>query len=112
MRNDLTTFSAKVEKIFGIECFSTDTRIILCVVESGACNIKDAQYTSGLSHRGFYLRLKKLVDEGFIYVREDSTDGRKRLLVPTEKAKGLRLSLINMNVADDTGHAEPRLMLA
>jgi DNA-binding MarR family transcriptional regulator len=112
MRNELTDFSLRMEKVFGVECFSMDTRIILYVVESAACNIKDAQYSSGLSHRGFYLRLKKLVDDGFILVREDSSDGRKRLLAPTEKAKGLRLSLLSMHIPDESRGAEHRLMSA
>src|SRR5262245_47872159 len=97
----LTVFSANLEKTFGIECFSIDTKIIIYVIETIACNVKDAQYASGLSHRGFYLRLRKLISEGFIVLRDDTSDGRKRLLMPTEKARDYRLRLLNMTTHQD-----------
>lgn len=112
MRDQLTVFGSRMEKVFGVECFSTDTRIILYVVENTACTVKDAQFASGLSHRGFYLRLKKLKDDGFVLLSGDSDDRRKRLLIPTEKAKGLRISLLSMAVPQDNHAPVQHLRLA
>ncbi len=86
---DITLLSQNsiLSKQYGISLISQDARIILYVHEHRGCAIKDAQINTELSHRGFYLKLQKLVRGGYIVAARDPADGRRRQLCVTGKGE-------------------------
>lgn len=92
---DRTLFerNSVLSKRYGINLISQDARIILYVQAHAGCAIKDAQFNIGLSHRGFYLKLQKLVEAGYIVTARDPDDGRRRQLRVTDKGEAFVAAL-------------------
>lgn len=60
--------------------FSKEFRIILFVIKNPGSSIKETQGVSGLSPRGFYLKLREMTESGIIEIVEDKVDRRIRRL--------------------------------
>lgn len=82
-----------LKKRYGISAISQDASIILYVHTHPGCTIKDAQFNIGLSHRGFYLKLQKLAQGGYIASARDPADGRRRQLRVTAKGEAFVAAL-------------------
>ena len=79
MPNDITVqIDRNFEKIFNIGILSKKFRIIRYVWENPGCDIQDARAESGLSIRGFQIKLKELIDGGFLALEENTSDGRRK----------------------------------
>lgn len=66
------------EKIFQVGILSKKFRIIRYVWENPGCDIQDARAESGLSARGFQIKLKELIEGGFLALQENTSDGRRK----------------------------------
>jgi DNA-binding MarR family transcriptional regulator len=65
----------------GITALRPEARMLITLSRTGPLSIKQAISLSGLSYRGFYLILNKMIDQGFVRIDKDTHDGRVRKLV-------------------------------
>jgi DNA-binding MarR family transcriptional regulator len=68
----------------GNRFLSREAHILIYVSANDFSSMKDVQLATGLSTRGFYLIVKKLMDLNWVLVCDASDDRRKRLLTLTE----------------------------
>lgn len=68
------------ERNMHISILSKKFRIMMYIFAMPGCSIKDAQAESGLSYRGFHMKLKEMLDSGLVVLDEDPSDGRKKRL--------------------------------
>jgi len=61
-----------------LNILSNKFRILLYVMSSPGCSIKDAQAESGLSYRGFQMKLGELLEAKLITLDDDPSDGRRK----------------------------------
>jgi DNA-binding MarR family transcriptional regulator len=73
----------------GNRFLSREAHILIYVSANDFSSMKDVQLATGLSTRGFYLIVKKLVDMKWLAVCDASDDRRKRLLTLTELGAGV-----------------------
>ena len=66
------------ERHFQIGVFSKKFRIMMYVMVNPGCSLKDAQAESGLSSRGFHMKLKELIQAGLVTLDDDPFDGRRK----------------------------------
>ena len=66
------------ERHFQIGIFSKKFRIMMYVMVNPGCSLKDSQAESGLSSRGFHMKLKELIQAGLITLDDDPSDGRRK----------------------------------
>jgi DNA-binding MarR family transcriptional regulator len=65
----------------GITALRPEARMLITLSRMGPLSIKQAISLSGLSYRGFYLVLNKMLEQGFVRIDKDLHDGRVRKLV-------------------------------
>jgi len=63
-----------------ISILSKKFRIMVYIMAMPGCSIKDAHAESGLSYRGFHMKLKEMLDSGLVVLDDDPQDGRKKRL--------------------------------
>jgi|SRR5579863_3417497 len=69
-----------VIKNYGIGLYSHEFRLIFHVLANGGMAIKDAALFSMLSHRAFYELLKRMENDGIIYLAKSNTDRRVKTI--------------------------------
>jgi hypothetical protein len=62
----------------GINALRPEAKLLLILSQTGTLTIKQALSLSGLSYRGFYLLLNRLLAQGLIEVNGDHDDRRVR----------------------------------
>ena len=65
-------------EILGMTALRPEAKLLLLLSQAGTLTIKQAISLSGLSYRGFYLLLNRLLDKGLIEIRDDEVDRRVR----------------------------------
>lgn len=62
----------------GMMALRPEAKLLLILTRHGSLRIKQAMSLSGLSYRGFYILLQRLVKQKLVIVEGDSADGRVR----------------------------------
>lgn len=62
----------------GIEALRPEARLLFILARSGSLRVKEAMSLSGLSYRGFYMLLQRLVSLQLVVVEGDHVDRRVR----------------------------------
>jgi DNA-binding MarR family transcriptional regulator len=64
--------------ITGFEALRPEAKLLFHLGSRGDLSVKEAMFVSGLSYRGFYMVLGRLVDSGFVEIHQDGRDKRVR----------------------------------
>lgn len=67
-----------LQKETGFEMLRPEAKILLTLQERGPLSVKEIMYLSGMSYRGFYLVLDRLIGTGLIHMEADMQDRRVR----------------------------------
>lgn len=62
----------------GVNVLRPEAKLLLILSQAGTLTIKQALSLSGLSYRGFYLLINRLVAQGLVEINGDENDGRVR----------------------------------
>lgn len=94
-----------LQRNFRLSIFSKKFRIMMYVMANPGCSIKDAQAESGLSYRGFHMKLREMIDSELITLDEDPSDGRrKRMNIgPAGLMARQRINVANPHDGPDAG---------
>ncbi len=65
----------------GVKFLRPEAKLLIILKQSGSLSIKEAMITSGLSYRGFYILLSRLVAQELIRVEVDENDRRVRKIL-------------------------------
>jgi DNA-binding MarR family transcriptional regulator len=76
--SDALELDRQFSEQLGINALRPEAKLLLILSETGALTIKQAHSLSGLSYRGFYLLLNRLLKNGFIEINSDEHDRRVR----------------------------------
>lgn len=88
------------EDIFYISILSKKFRILRYVWENPGCDIKNARSQSGLSSRGFQIKLKELIEGGFLSLEENASDGRRKQMAIGHRGHEAREYLLALRSPD------------
>jgi DNA-binding MarR family transcriptional regulator len=69
----------------GMTALRPEAKLLLILSEAGSLTIKQAISLSGLSYRGFYLLLNRLLAQGLIEINDDDEDRRVRKMSLSRK---------------------------
>ncbi|WP_303795223.1 hypothetical protein [Sandarakinorhabdus limnophila] len=78
--SDALELDRQFSEQLGINALRPEAKLLLILSETGALTVKQALSLSGLSYRGFYLLLNRLLESGFIEINGDDHDRRVRKL--------------------------------
>lgn len=90
----------QLQKTMRTPLFSRELRILLYVWKNQGCSIKDAQAESGLSQRGFYLKVREMMDNDIIVLSDGEHDRRMRSLSVGEGGMALLSRIRNFSHDD------------
>lgn len=77
----------------GIPALRPEAKLILLLSQQDCLSIKQAMSMSGLSYRGFYMLVTRLVEQGLIKVDTDAHDRRvRKIRLAPDLAAALRQS--------------------
>jgi DNA-binding MarR family transcriptional regulator len=62
----------------GVNVLRPEAKLLLILSQAGTLTIKQALSLSGLSYRGFYLLINRLLAQGLVEINGDENDGRVR----------------------------------
>lgn len=61
---------------FGLSFIKPEAKIILLLKEKGSLSMKETMSFLDLSYRGFYILVKRMIQNGIIFMEEDAFDRR------------------------------------
>lgn len=94
--NELLTINNIFQKQLGIEALRPEAKIYFILKSRGELSIKEAMLLSGVSYRGFYLVLARLIEKGLVKVQGDQQDKRvKKIVIDNNRALNDDFSFAN-----------------
>jgi DNA-binding MarR family transcriptional regulator len=78
-RDDISIFMNKcddLERLIGTDILKKEARLILEIIKNDNMTIKQAMISTGVSYRGFYMMIEKLLERDLIIIYPDLVDKR------------------------------------
>lgn len=91
---DLLAIDDEAKRRWNIEVLRPAVRILLGVHGAQECSIKDAEFFSRLSSRGFQIRFDELLQRDLLVVEPSAVDRRRKVVTLTAKGKAMIALLI------------------
>lgn len=91
---DLLAIDDEAKRRWNIEVLRPSVRILLGVHVAQECSIKDAEFFSRLSNRGFQIRFDELLQRDLLVVEPSAVDRRRKVVSLTPKGKSMIALLI------------------
>jgi DNA-binding MarR family transcriptional regulator len=88
------------QRYFQLSIFSKKFRIMMYVMSNPGCSIKYAQAESGLSYRGFHMKLKEMLDAQLITLDDDPADGRRKRMNIGPEGRMAQQRFLDANAGD------------
>ena len=76
--SEMLELDRQFSESLGINALRPEAKLLLILSQAGTLTIKQALSLSGLSYRGFYLLLNRLLSQGLIEINGDEDDRRVR----------------------------------
>lgn len=76
--DDVLAFDRLFSDRLGMDALRPEAKLLLILTRHGSLRIKQAMSLSGLSYRGFYILLHRLIRQDLVVVEGDSADRRVR----------------------------------
>ena len=76
--SDVLELDRQFSEQLGINVLRPEAKLLLILSQAGTLTIKQALSLSGLSYRGFYLLMNRLLAQGLVEINGDENDGRVR----------------------------------
>jgi DNA-binding MarR family transcriptional regulator len=76
--SDVLELDRQFSEHLGINALRPEAKLLLILSQAGTLTIKQALSLSGLSYRGFYLLINRLMAQGLIEINGDDDDRRVR----------------------------------
>ena len=75
---DVLELDRQLSEQLGVNVLRPEAKLLLILTQAGTLTIKQALSLSGLSYRGFYLLINRLLAQGLVEINGDENDGRVR----------------------------------